>query len=94
MSRHDFLQFNSYIKPGYDQMVNSTKHQLHTYNLKHLTFICSFSIISSIVLAIILVAVAILIWVKIYSYFSNMREVMDIIVQFSNEDIDKIKAYW
>lgn len=65
-------------------MVNSTKHQLHTYNLRHLQFIANFSIIACIILAILLVAVAILIGVKLFSYFSNMREAMDILVQFSN----------
>jgi hypothetical protein len=86
-SSHDFLQFNSYIMPGYDQMMNSTKQQLTLQLATTLEKVKIKQILKSLLFTVILLVMTGYIVLKLYRYFSKMRQVMDIIVQFNNADI-------
>lgn len=75
-------------------MMNTTKQQFHVtiqssisdFKLEQITVIT--------VLGVVLLLAGIWISCQIFSYYANMRDVLDIIVQFSNTEIDKIVSYW
>lgn len=86
--------FNSYLKPGYDSTINSTKNHLHErlqadfyrLEIKLAAYIGCLTVIMLLALVFLIV--------KIYCYFKSMNEVMEIIVQFNNSHIENIIDYW
>lgn len=91
---HDFVMFNSYIKPGYDSVMNTTKHQLHLKMNGNLQILWMYQIISMISISLALILAVVYLCVKIYNYLVNMRQVMETIVEFSNHEIEGIVSYW
>lgn len=84
---HEFVTFNSYIKPGYDQMMNSTKHQLHIQLQNNLTALKTKQIIFVVIASIVLLLTGIYLCLKVYNYFNSMWKMMEAIVQFNNTEI-------
>jgi hypothetical protein len=94
MSPHDFSLLNSYLQPAYGTTLNSTKNQLHVALQLNINSIKKVQHICIIALSLVLLAVSVYISYEIYTYFSKMKEVIDIIVQFNNKEIQNIIEYW
>jgi len=83
-SGQDFVQLNDYLKPSFDTMMNSTKHQFHSTLRSSLKGFRIEQIIVIIVLGVVLLLAGSCIGYQVFTYHRNMRDVLDIIVQFSN----------
>ncbi len=94
VNNHDFVLFDSYIKPGYDDLMNSTKRQLHNQISNNLEKLKHDQLILIAIISSILLAASIYLCLKVYGYFNSMWQVMDIIIQFNNTEIEKIILYW
>lgn len=73
---HEFVMFNSYIKPAYDSVMNATKHQLHHEMNRKLKTLERYQIISMVSISFVLCFAVVYLYCKIRKYFMNMREVI------------------
>lgn len=91
---YDFLQFNSYVMPGYNEVMNTTKNELHNQLLQTLFKIKSNQIIKIVVFSLGLILFSVYVAYQLLNYFCNMKEVMEIIVQLDKKRILKSIEYW
>jgi cell shape-determining protein MreC len=75
-------------------MMNSTKQQLHLKLQSSLSKIKSSQVINNCILISVMLLMGVYLCFKIHRYFAKMREVVNIIVDFSSEEMRKIIDYW
>jgi hypothetical protein len=84
---YDFMQFNSYIKPGYDNLMNNTKNNFHS------SFNQLFYQIQIEQVAIALAQISIFLIATIFSLYKirvfhyKMKKVMEILIEMSPTDV-------
>lgn len=90
MSPHDFSILNSYLQPAYETTLNQTKNNLHLELQSSIGSLNSTQLICIVCLSLILITVSVYVCYEVYLYFSKMKEVIEIIIQFNNKEIENI----
>jgi hypothetical protein len=87
-----FTNFNMYITP-YDQLINSTKIQFHSYFRNIFTSMINNQVTFLVLEMLTFVLGMIYINFHIYQYFKKTKENLKIIIEFTEEEIQGIIIY-
>ena len=90
---NDFVQFNSYIKPSFDVMMNTTKYQFDSSFRTLLYQIQMEQVAVTVSQIAIFIFAAIFCIYKISSFRKKMEKIMEILIEISQADISSIMDY-
>ena len=88
------MQLNSYLKPSYDTMVNKTKISFHYLLQDILTSTRLNEIVMIGVVIFVLIVSVFYLYFKVNSFYEDTDTVLDIIIEFDNEETKNIVSYW
>ena len=90
---NDFVQFNSYIKPSFDVMMNKTKYQFDSSFRTLLYQIKMEQVAVTVTQIAIFIVITIFCIYKISSFRKKMEKIMEILIEISQADISSIMDY-
>lgn len=89
-----FRLFNSYIKPGYDTLLNKAKERFHSSFQEFFADLDVRETFIAVAQVVILLILLTLVLLRIRAFFNSLKEIMRVIIGISAENVTLIQQHW